>query len=400
MMRLLAVIVVMCVVPVGLNGQTQPASDQSTESQEVKAAVERFYKFETAGAWLGRDRWDELQNFFADIGPASLQTSISVIKSYQVGEAKKIVHADGIYHYGVDVDCFEWGSINSFLRFTKARASGEAVQRRVGESLSFSDGFVITQPSGKEEKRTGSLSWRMRDFGPVDSVNVETAVRWVTGRSDKSNDPATKYNAEKTLAILRSLSVGAPMPPESVATATESALKVAQRFVQLESHSTPKQWNELANFFVETPRPQWNKVYVVDVLHVDADLDGRTRSDSSEIAISVRPLGELGTTLHLSTNSRLPGNNSACCDENYLGFTLVLSDKHWQVAPDGTVKEFEVPLAWRVEDTSFSPIMTLAAAVRYVEEEKDKSSDPAVRKNAASTLAILKSRKRGASSPQ
>jgi len=391
---LLALVTVMLAVPVGVNAQTKAAADQSSEAQEVKAIVERFYKLETAGTWLGDGRWDELQNFFADIGPSRAQASISVLKSCQIDKPKKIVYADGSVHYGVDVDCFEWGSINTFLRFTRARNNGQAVERRLGESLSLSDQFVATGPSGKEEKRKGSLIWRMRDFGPVDSVDVDTAVRWVTERSEETNDPAIKYNAEKTLSILKSLSAGARMPPQSIGASLESALRVAQRFVHSEVRSTPDQWDELASFFVETPRPDWSKVYVVDVRHVDTDIDGQTRGDSSEVTISVRPFGELDSSLHFRTYSRLPGNNSACCDENYLGFTLVLSDRHWQVAPDGTVKQFDGPLGWRVEDTSFNPIVTLDTAIRYVAEERDKNVDSIVRKNAASALAILKSRKR------
>src|SRR5207245_1275065 len=107
--------------------QAQAPADESSEAQEVKTVVERFYKLETEGTWLGDNRWNELQNFFADIGPSRTQTSLSILKSYKVGETKKIVGADGSVHYGVDVDCLEWGSINSFLRFTRERATGEAV---------------------------------------------------------------------------------------------------------------------------------------------------------------------------------------------------------------------------------------------------------------------------------
>jgi hypothetical protein len=389
MKRLLKMIVIFA-LPIGLSLCTQ-ASKESSEAQEVKAVVERFCKLEAAGTWLGTSQWNELQDFFTEIGPATLPASVSVLKRYQIGETKRIVHADGTVHYGVDVDWFEWGSINSFLRFTRASATGQPVERRVGESLFLTDRLVTTGPTGNEEKKKVSRRWRMRDFDRLDRVDVDTAISWVSQMRDKSNEPAVKYNAENTLAILKNLSAGTPLPSHSVGTAPESALRFAQRFVQMESRLTPDQWDELENFFVETPRPQWNKVYVVDVLHVDTDIGGETHDDSSEVAISVRPLGELDSSLSLSTHSRLPGNNNACCGGNYLGFTLLLSEKHWQIASNGTVKEFDGPLAWRIEDTLFRPFITLDTAIRYVTQTRDKSTNLVIKKNGEETIAKLKS---------
>ena len=210
--------------------------------------------------------------------------------------------------------------------------------------------------------------------------------------SDKSSDPAIKHNAEKTLQILRSLSAGKPVPSHAVGVAEESPSKVAQRFVHLESSLLPDQWGELTNYFVETPKPQWNHVQVVDVLNVYIDMNGQTHEDSSEVAVSVLPLGELDSSLRLSNYKtyRLPRNNSACNCDNYLGFTLVLSNKHWQIAPDGTVEELDGPLTWRIENTFFSPIITLNTAIRYVSQMRDNTRDLIIKKNAAETLAMLK----------
>jgi len=392
MIRLLKVTIAICLVPAGC-AQTQAPTVQSSEAQEVKAAVEKFYKLEAAGAWLRPERSDELHDFLSDIEPWSLPSSVSVLKGYLVGDAKKIVDADGTVRYSVDVKRYVWGSINSFLRFTNARATGEPVEQGAGSNLLLTDSFVLTGPSGDEEKKKGALRWRMRDFTTLNLINEDAAIRWVAEMRNKSNDPAVRYNAENTLVILRSLSAGGPVPTHAGGIVQESPSKVAQRFVHLESGLMPDQWSELANYFVETPKPQWNYVYVVDVLNVYIDIDGQTHDGTSEVAISVLPLGELDSSLRLSNyNSfRLPGNNSACKCDNYLGFTLVLSDKHWQIAPSGTVKEFDGPLAWRIENTLFAPIITLNTAIRYVSQTRDKADDPVVRENAAKTLAMLKS---------
>src|SRR5260370_553725 len=119
MMRLLKMTIAMCLVPARC-AQTQAPTVQSSEGQRVKAAVEKFYKLEAAGAWLRPERWDELHDFLSDIEPWSPPSSVSVLKAYLVGDAKKIVDADRTVRYSVDVKCYVWGSINYFLLFTYA----------------------------------------------------------------------------------------------------------------------------------------------------------------------------------------------------------------------------------------------------------------------------------------
>jgi len=131
-------------------------------------------------------------------------------------------------------------------------------------------------------------------------VDAEAALRWVAEMRDQSNDPAVKYNAERTLAILRSLSAGTPLPAQPVGTAQESPSEVAQRFFDLESNATPDQWSKLAKFFVETPKPQWNKVHIVDVVDKGVDTNG----NSTFVVISTYALGDLDLSLRLSNYPR------------------------------------------------------------------------------------------------
>jgi hypothetical protein len=217
---------------------------------------------------------------------------------------------------------------------------------------------------------------------------------------DKSNDPAMKNNAEKTLAILRSLSAGAPLPVQPAGIPKESPSDVAHRFVRLERGLLPDQWNELATFFVETPKSQWNKVHIVDVVHVGIDTNG----DSSYVSIFTNSLGELDSSLRLSNypSMRLPLDTpsaSACYGDDRFGFNLVLSDKHWEIATDGTAEEFNGPLAWRIENTSFEPLITLDTAMRYVSQVRDKTTDLDVKMKAARTLTILNYYKQGKTLP-
>jgi hypothetical protein len=213
---------------------------------------------------------------------------------------------------------------------------------------------------------------------------------------DKSNDPAIKYNAERTLVTLRSLSAGAPVPVQHAGPVQKSPTEVAQRFIELESGLMPTQWSQLAKFFVETPKPRWNKAHIVDVV----DTSVGTGGDSIEVQVSTNSLGDLDSSLRLSNSSsmRLPlvtPSSSACYGDDRFGFNLLLSYKHWEIATDGTAKELNGPLAWRIEDTSFEPLITLDTAIRYVRQVSDRTTDPAIKTNAVRTLSILKYYKQG-----
>jgi len=186
------------------------------------------------------------------------------------------------------------------------------------------------------------------------------------------------------------------LPAQPVGTAQESPSEVAQRFFDLESNATPGQWSKLAKFFVETPKPQWNKVHIVDVVDKGVDTNG----NSTFVVISTNALGDLDLSLRLSNYPpmRLPlvtPSASACYGDARFAFNLVLSDKRWEIATGGTVKEFDGPPAWRIEDTFFEPFISLDAAIRYVTQTRNKIADPVLKRNAGKTLSILKYYKQG-----
>ena len=378
-------------------GITVGCAHATTEAQKSpKEVVEQFYKMETQGRWLGPERWDELQDFLTDIGPWLPHASISVLKSYEVRGARKDIGAGATVDYQVEVDFFEWGSIDSYLNFTKARApggkstpTGKSVEQRTYETLVLRDRFVQSDLSGKEEEKRGMLGWRMTLLASP-RVDVNAALRWVAEMRDKSNDPAIKYNAEKTMAILKRLSAGGPLPAQPVEGAKESPIRSARGFMRLEIGLLPDQWNQLTDFFVETPKPQRNSVHIVDIVGTGADTNG----DSTEVQVSTNSLGKLDASLRLWNYPpwRLPPGNpgaSACYGDDRFVFRLLLSDKQWQIATDGSAKRLDVPFAWRIEDPSFPPSLSLDTAMRYVRQMREKTSDPVVKSNAVRTLNIL-----------
>ncbi len=393
MYRLLILVAVL-----GLSSILTDAQAPTEPQKSLKEVVEQFYRLETEGRWLGPERRDELQDFLIEVGPWSAPESVSVLRSYRVVDCQ-MKHQCGKDQ--IEVDYSEWGSINSFLNFKRARdpegkkpAAGEPFEQRTYQTLYLTDRFLKRSPSGDEQK-TVPLRWRIALLPPP-VVDVNSALRWVTELSDKINDPAIKYNAEKTTAILKGLSAGEPLPEHPEGMAKESPSEIAHRFVRLESALLPDQWNQLTSFFAETPKPQWDKVHIVDVVRMDIETNGT----SSDVSISTNSLGELDSSVLLSNYppmrlSRATPSASACYGEDYRGFNLLLSDKHWEIATNEAVKQFNGPLAWRIEDTFFEPLITLDTAIRYVRQVQDKTTDPVIKKHADRTLSILEYYKQG-----
>ena len=185
--------------------------------------------------------------------------------------------------------------------------------------LFFVDTF--TQMGENQKVVKGALRWKMNSAGETQNVGVDAAIRWVLEMRDKSTDPAIKYNSERTLAILRSLSAGAPLLAQPAANLKESALLVANQFVKLETSSTPDRATGLAHFFVETPKPDWDKLQIVDVVGTDVD----TNRDSTRVIIYTNALGDLDPSLRLSNYPSMrmgPVNSSACNGQDIFVFNL------------------------------------------------------------------------------
>jgi hypothetical protein len=369
--------------------------------ESPREVVEQFYKMEAEGRWLGPERWDELQEFLTEVGRWSPGVSIAVLRSYDIGDARKDVGYKGVVDYQVEVDYFEWGSIDSFLNFRRARGpggqtsvAGEPVEQQTYETLVLTDKFAESTRSG-EKQETGALRWRMSLLAPP-AVSVDTALRWVTETRDKSIDPLIKYNADRSTAILKSLSMGTLPSMQPAGTVQESPSDVAKHFIALEGRLMPSQWDKVANFFAETPKPKWDHANIVDIVGTGVDTSG----SFGEAEVSTNSLGKLDSSMRLSNypSMRLPlapPSASACFGDDRFGFSLLLSDKHWEIGANGIVKELAGPPAWRIEDTSFEPLLTLDTAIRYVSQVRDRAAASVVKSNAAKTLRILNYYKRG-----
>jgi hypothetical protein len=399
--KFLKVALVMCVVAGGACKFTPSRDDRA--AHEVHAAAEQFTRLETSGRWLGPENWNDLSDYFQETRPWSPPQSISLLKTYSMGLIEGTIYANGKPCYLVEMDYQLWGTIDSFLHFRTAEtatgqptALGRTVFKKENEEYCFADEFVRRGESETGEKKKGALRWRVAWFpayGP--KITVDAALRYVVEKSDKSTDPLTRYNAARTLAMLRQLSTGVLLPPPPVNFAPQSAEQTASQFLELESHLALDRGGKLADFYMETPPKETKEIQVVDGPVVAPERPGpKIARDTTDIFILADSLGTLDADLRLTDYPRRrPG--SACYFDLQIELTMVLSDVHWEVAPDGTAKQINGPFAWRFESSYFLPFITLDTAIHYVLEKGRKTSDAAVRRNAERTLAIFRAYQNG-----
>jgi hypothetical protein len=372
-------------VVLGLMPMIGSAQSDAPQGGSPKQVAERFCKMEADGMSLVPEHWDEFNSMAIYPHPWQdhSQGIITVVKNYIVNDVME--HGDSAE---VNVDYTVWGDLftSSFRFFLKeAPYSGEPVKRNELLTLKFSDKVGQSWDETKVP-----LRWRIGGSSGT-FVNVDAAIHYVTEMRDKLTDPVLKYNADRTLVALRSLSAGSSAILQRTSAPMESPSQVFQRFFKLESAGkglTPDGWPELADFFVETPKPKWHKIHIIDVVDVgEALIEG----DTAFIGVSANSLGDLDSSLRLSGSpSCKPSPVSACYgDTGGFGYTFLLSEKPW----DGTGKEFTGPLAWRIyhfdPEEPEEPRITVDTAIRYVMKMKNKTNDSVVKKNADRTLAEL-----------
>jgi hypothetical protein len=370
-------------------------------ANEVEKIVGQYCKMDAEGRWLGPAHRVETNDFFTEFRSEGVtDADVIVLEKYVVSDPHEDHGPNGYLDYPVRVDYFEWGSVDSFLHFRwGAWGAGKqgAVWGKPGKETIYASVYpteetVNWEKIGEQEKgNENSLPWSMR-LAPMHYINVDTAIRYVTQMHDSSNDPLIRYNASRTLTILASIAAGT-LPPTPVArSATESSQSVVKRFVDLESGGmglTLGGWSQLAGFFAETPKPQLDIIDVADIVGVGST---DITKDKADAGISTNPLGHFDSSLRLTDYPEMRlvrGGASACYGDYVFGFSLQVIDKHWNIAPDGTVKAAPGPPTWRIRESSQKPLITLATAIRYVTTMRSKTTDPVIRSNADRTLAIL-----------
>ena len=373
--------------------------------------VEQICKLDSEGRWLGPEHQGEIrENFYDEAMPWHTYQEFSVIKGYEIGGMRKEMTAGVGENYQFEVKYLEWGKVDFMLHFRRATiasgkdpAPGAPVAQMTYQRVTRRDKVIEWGQDGERVEKGAALRWRMETFVEP-NVDVEAAIRYVAEMRDKSDDPVRKYNAEKTLSVLRSILAGTADSGQDMGPAQQPALAVAREFFGLETVLAPDQWGKLGKFFAETPKLQLNSINIIDEVYVTAEPEeGRRNLDAIEVGVSTNSLGNLDSSMQLRyypSERMMPGTPSACFGDDRFYYILLKTDVHWEIAMDGSVKQLSGPYAWRIENPSFAPLLTLNTAIRYVTVSRDKTSDPTIRKNADRTLSILRRYKSGKPLPK
>jgi len=105
------------------------------------------------------------------------------------------------------VGCWHWGTIDAALRFIPAPKTDD-IKEWEGYSLVFAPEHFRRIENGKlvQHEQTGKYkSWQIAHPLDVPFTTVNTAIRYVLEKREKTTDPVVKQNADKTLTALMKL---------------------------------------------------------------------------------------------------------------------------------------------------------------------------------------------------
>jgi hypothetical protein len=149
---------------------------------------------------------------------------------------------------------------------------------------------------------------------------------------------------------------------------------------------TPKGWNRASEYYtIPTPWTGNKRVVVVsnDYAFDHASIDG----GAAKAVVTCEQLGEIDSALRYTSLPPKPYFKSG------LGYELVAVPAHTLVyGPSGNKAEEKVNpkvTYWQIKGSPGNPWTSVNTAIRYVLEMREKTTDPAIKKNADRTLTTL-----------
>jgi hypothetical protein len=207
-----------------------------------------------------------------------------------------------------------------------------------------------------------------------------------------------KKLAKATLFLAFAATGALTQSPATMPCLPKEAVEQVWRLATQGELLTPEGWDKMARaYFVHPAPPVGSRVTLIppsgaDILVVSNDwgvVDCALEGDTAKVAVEYRDAGRIDRMLRF-TRGKEPGP----IGKSIMLYTLVFTPGHWETyKPDG--KGLEVadikttPPAWQIKTPQGPSWTTINTAIRYVLEIRDKTADPAIKKNADETLANL-----------
>lgn len=211
MKRTMTAAIFVIVLTIGASS-ARPQEQQRDYGVQSVAVVRQFVALELRGERLTTIGWRSAGNkFFVKPEPASANNEIRVVSDKFYLSLTTLKQGPSSTVEASFPVC--WGKIGHHLRFVATGADsppGLEVLAKCSESynLVFSGQDWELGSDGKVRPFTGTTNvqgMRIINFPQYITLNRAVAIRYVTEMRDKSTDPITKKNADKTIATLRKL---------------------------------------------------------------------------------------------------------------------------------------------------------------------------------------------------
>jgi hypothetical protein len=173
----------------------------------------------------------------------------------------------------------------------------------------------------------------------------------------------------------------------------KSPKEVVRGFVRLElegARLTPEGRRETGNFLV---LPSTQPPYPINIVSDKFDIDEIPSPENKPKLNVYFPYlyGQLDSALRFKASIHMRPGNGLIREGTNVEYSLVLADKNGDLEPKGRqTNETRAVQEWKIENPPSFSMINLATAIRYVNEMRDKATDPAIKKNASDTLAKLK----------
>ena len=174
--------------------------------------------------------------------------------------------------------------------------------------------------------------------------------------------------------------------PKSQAKPTERVVVHFEKLVVNGAFLTPQGWKMAGELFARWgPFPRDNRIAL---MAVGGSL-GETWVRGDQAQVETKWTDDLGT---IDSALRFkPPNGEIRSDRTSFVFHLVYTNKHRDIGANGeTIREATGPWEWKIDEPLIIRWATVDRAREYVEQMGNKSDDPIIRTNAASTIAALK----------
>jgi hypothetical protein len=351
---------------------------QQTSPGEI---LDRYCKLTAEGKQLIAAGAKELAPLVVELSSSTTYPEIIVIKDYSVSE----LVAEG-KTVQVAVDYNVWGMLeSSSLRFVTIGGVLANRPTRIPEYVTLIQLNRGFEPGPEAQAHDGAtpVEWKISKAPSEPHISVSAAIQYTRELGYKSKDPIVRANAQRTLADLQRLDQVQLLPaPESP---QQSASSILLQFAALESAGkglTADGVKQLQDFFIDPSAWQPRKIRVArDFVVSNSDFIG----NRGALFVEYMVLGDLDSSLRFT--SEAPTKSKVRED-----YTLVLSNKYFLRGGHGEpAQEIIGPRRWKIEDSTREQWISVNAAINYVTDMRDKTTDPAVQQNANQTLAKLMS---------